>query len=126
VLPDLAGLPDLWRSIGRGRHFRLCTVAREPRQSAVTRVEALVQAQRGDILDFKMFSNLSLNLLVELEASGLTALADALQELGWAVELAPEREALRPRGVERLEGTVQVTFPDGDGELIIPLPKVPG
>ena len=47
VLPDLAGLPDLWRSIGRGRHFRLCTVAREPRQSAVTRIEALEVFRRG-------------------------------------------------------------------------------
>jgi hypothetical protein len=110
----------------RGRHFRLQAVAREPRQSAVARVEALVQAQRGDILDFKMFSNLSLNLLVELEASGVTALAGALEALGWAVELAPEREALQRHGAERLEGTVQVTFPEGDGELAIPLPKVPG
>jgi hypothetical protein len=126
VLPDLSGLPDLWRSIERGRHFRLQAVAREPRQSAMARVEALVQAQRGDILDFKMFSNLSLNLLVEQEASCVAALADALGALGWAVDLEPEREALRQLGAARLDGTVQVTFPEGDGELVIPLPKVPG
>ena len=49
-----------------------------------------MHARRGDILDFKMFSNLSLNLLVELEE------------------------------------TLLLDFPDGDGELAIPLPRVPG
>ena len=64
-----------------------------------------MHARRGDILDFKMFSNLSLNLLVELEAP---------------------REALLARAGERLEGTLLLDFPDGDGELVIPLPRVPG
>lgn len=126
MLPSLAGLPELWRSLERGRHFHLGTVAREPRQDATTRAEALVQAHKGDILDFKMFSNLSLNLLVELEATAVVALADELAALGWPVELAPSREQLLARAGERLEGTFKVDFPEGDGELVIPLPRVPG
>ncbi len=126
MLPSLSGLPDLWRSIEKGRHFHLRTVAREPRERAISRVEGLVQAQRGDVLDFKMFSNLSLNLLVELPAAAVAAVADDLAALGWPVELDPPRPALLARGTERIEGTLLVEFPEGDGELVIPLPRVPG
>jgi len=92
----------------------------------MARAEALVQARRGDVLDYKMFSNLSLNLLVELEATAVVAIADELAALGWPVELDPAREELLARAGERLEGTVLLDFPEGDGELVIPLPKVPG
>jgi len=126
MLPTLEGLPDYWRTIYRGRHFHLRAVAREPRQEAIARAEAAVQARRGDILDCKLFSNLSLNLLIELEAVEILALADALTALGWAVDLDVPRDGLAARGAERLEGTFQVTFPEGDGELVIPQPKVPG
>ncbi len=83
-------------------------------------------ARRGDILDFKAFSNLSLNLLVELEAAAVVGIVDELQGLGWPVDLEPPREALLGRAGERLEGTLLLDFPDGDGELVIPLPRVPG
>lgn len=126
MIPDLQGLPELWRTVYRGRGFKLRAVAREPRTAATSRVEGVVQARRGDILDFKMFSNLSLNLLVELEATAVAGLADDLEGLGWPVDLEPPREALLARAGERLEGTVLLDFPDGDGELVIPLPKVPG
>jgi hypothetical protein len=126
VLPSLQGLPELWRTLYRGRGFKLSAVAREPRADATARAEAAVQARRGDILDFKMFSNLALNLLVELEAAAVVGLADELQGLGWPVELEPPREALLARAGQRLEGTVLLDFPEGDGELVIPLPKVPG
>ena len=126
MLPSLAGLPDLWRSIERGRHFHLRTVAREPRQAAVARAEAAVQARRGDVLDFKQFSDLSLNLLVELEVAGLLSIADELAALGWPVDLDPPRELLATQPAARLEGTFQLTFPDGEGELAIPQPRVPG
>ena len=126
MLPSLAGLPDLWRSIYNGRHFHLRTVAREPRQAAVARAEAAVQARGGDVLDFKQFSNLSLNLLVELEVAGLLSVADELTALGWPVELDPPREVLAAQPAARLEGTLLIDFPDGDGELVVPLPRVPG
>jgi hypothetical protein len=85
-----------------------------------------VQARHGDILDFKMFSNLSLNLLVELEATEVVGLAGEFEGLGWPVELEPPRETLLARAGERLEGTMLLDFPDGDGELVVPLPRVPG
>jgi hypothetical protein len=62
-------------------------------------VEEALQRNGGYVLDFKAFSDLSLNLLVESSGSGAE---------------------------ERLEGTVQLTFPDGDGALAHPQPAVPG
>ena len=126
VLPSLQGLPERWQKLYRGSGFKLRAVARESREAATARAEGAVQARRGDILDFKMFSNLALNLLVELEAAAVVGLADEFEGLGWAVELEPPRQALLARAGERLEGTVLLDFPEGDGELVIPLPKVPG
>lgn len=126
MLPSLQGLPALWQTLYRGRDFRLRAVAREPRAAATSRAQGAVQARRGDILDFKMFSNLALNLLVELEAVEVVGLADELAGLGWPVDLVPAREALLARAGARLEGTLLLDFPEGDGELVIPLPRVPG
>jgi hypothetical protein len=126
VLPDLQGLPELWRTRYRGRGFKLRVVARETRAAATSRAGGAVHARRGDILDFKMFSNVSLNLLVELDAALVVGLADELEGLGWPVDLEPPREVLLARTGERLEGTLLLDFPDGDGELVIPQPRVPG
>jgi hypothetical protein len=115
-----------WKSVARGRHFRVQAVSRGRREEAIARAEEAIQRRRGDILDFKMFSNLSLTLLVELDGDAVPALADELSALGWHVDLEPGRDALAGRCGERMEGTVQVTFPEGDGELVIPVPAVPG
>jgi len=126
VLPSLEGLPALWQTLYRGRAFKLQAVARGPRAEATAQVEAAVQALRGDILDFKQFSDLALNLVVELEAGAVVQLVEALEARGWPVDLEPPREALRSRAGERLEGTIRVDFSDGSGDLVIPLPRVPG
>jgi hypothetical protein len=115
-----------WRSVARGRGFRVQAVARSRRGEAIARVEDAVQRHRGDVLDFKMFSNLSLALVVDMAAAEVVALADELRGLGWHVDLEPARDLLAASPAERLEGTVQVTFPEGDGELVIPVPAVPG
>jgi hypothetical protein len=73
-----------------------------------------------------MFGNVSLNHVVELDAGAVAELVEELSALGWPVEVEPGRETLAGRAGERLEGTLQVTFPEGDGELVIPLPRVPG
>jgi len=128
VLPeDLGKLTEYWRSVARGRQFSVRAVAREPRDRAIPRAEAAVQAQGGFVLDCKLFSDVSLNLIVELSGPGVVALVDGLGALGWPVEVAPAREALAGRaGGGLLEGTFQVTFPEGKGELVIPTPAVPG
>jgi hypothetical protein len=115
-----------WRSKARGNAFAVRAVVRGEREEAIERAKAAVGAAGGDVLDFKMFSNLSLTLIVELRGSGLLSLLDALVALGWNVEVEPGRETFAGRESELLEGTVQLTFPEGDGELRIPQPAVPG
>jgi hypothetical protein len=118
-------LGPYWKSVARGRQFRVQSVAREPRSAAISRVEMLIQQLRGDILDFKAFSDLSLSIIVELSGAGVAGLVDSLLALGWQVNVEPERDAMAACA-ERLEGTVQVTFPEGKGVLRHPQPAVPG
>jgi hypothetical protein len=125
----VTGIEELgpyWKAIARGRRFHLQAVAREPRTAAISRLEEAVQRRGGFVLDFKAFSDLSINLIVELAGEGVVALVDWLESLGWPVELEPGRDALLACAGERLEGTVQVTFPEGDGALAHPQPAVPG
>lgn len=119
-------LPEYWKRVARGREFHIQSVARESRETAISRTEALVQRHGGDVLDFKMFSNLSINLIVEATGAGVVAVVDALTALGWSVELEPARPLLLERAADRLEGTLQISFPEGDGELVVVTPAVPG
>jgi hypothetical protein len=119
-------LPDYWKRVARGREFHVQAVAREARDAAISRTEAVVQRQGGDVLDFKMFSDLAINLIVEASGDGVARIVDELAALGWSVELEPTRELLAARAADRLEGTLQLTFPQGSGELKVTTPAVPG
>lgn len=123
---DPGDLGAYWKSVAPGKDFSVNAVAREPRDLAIARAKEAVQRHHGDVLDFKMFSNLSVNMIVELSGGGVLALLDALAAPGWHVDVVPDREALARRSADRLQGTVQVTFPEGDGELVIKMPAVPG
>ncbi len=119
-------LDEHWKRVARGRDFRLQAVTRGERERAIDLAKEAIAAHRGDVLDFKMFSNLSLCLIVETTGDGASALASALASLGWIVEVVPDPPTLARRGGDLLEGTVQLTFPAGDGQLEIPTPSVPG
>jgi hypothetical protein len=115
-----------WKSVSPGGGFRVQAIARAPRHQAIALVEEAVQRHGGDILDFKMFSNLSLAMIIEMTGSGVLALVASLVALGWQAEVEPASDSLAGRGEDRLGSTLQVTFPEGDGELAIPQPAVPG
>ena len=115
-----------WKRVARARDFRIRVVVHERRDQAIDRGKDAISRSHGDILDFKMFSNLSLSMIIELSGRQLLSLLDSLQARGWGVEVEPGREAVAGRADEALEGTLQLTFPEGDGELRIPTPWVPG
>ncbi len=117
---------EYWRRRARGRHFRVRTVVHGDRNQAIDFFQQAVARHGGDILDFKEFSNLSLSCIVEIRAPNLLALVDSLAVSGWHVEIAPDRATLSAAPEIALEGTLQVTFAGGDGELRIPVPAVPG
>jgi len=120
---DLGGY---WKKIERARDFHVRAVVREPRTQAIEQGRDAVHRSRGDILDVKMFSNLSLSMVIELSGSQLLKLLDSIAARGWHVDVDPDREAIARRATDPLEGTFQMTFPEGDGELKIPVPYVPG
>jgi hypothetical protein len=115
-----------WKTIERARDFHVRVVVREPRDQAIQSSKDSVHQSHGDILDFKMFGNLALSMIIELSGSQLLALLDSLVARGWDVEVDPGREAVAQRPDDALEGTLQLTFPEGDGEFRIPTPWVPG
>lgn len=119
-------LGEYWKTIARGRDFHVQAVARGARMHAIDAGKDAVARSHGDILDFKTFSNLSLAMIVEMSGGGVLSLVDALLAKGWDVEVEPDRGALAGRAADLLEGTFQMTFPEGDGELRIPTPAVPG
>lgn len=119
-------LPDYWKRVARGREFHVQAVAREAREPAISRTEGLLQRHGGDVLDFRMFSNLSINLIVEATGAGIVAVVDELAALGWIPEVEPARVLLLGRAADRMEGTLQLTFPEGDGSLKVTTPAVPG
>lgn len=119
-----ADLGDYWKQVARARGFRLSVIAPGQRNEVIERCKQEVMAHGGDILDFKQFSNLSLNLIVEVSGKGALAIVDGLAGLGWQVKADPAREALDTSEV--LEGTLEITFPGGDGSLKDVVPKVPG
>ena len=115
-----------WKKIERAGDFHVRVVVHEPRDTAIEHGKDAVHQSHGDILDVKMFSNLSLSMIIELSGRQLLSLLDSLQARGWGVEVEPGREAVAQRADDALEGTLQLTFPEGDGELRIPTPWVPG
>jgi hypothetical protein len=119
-------LGEHWKKTARARDFRIRVVVHEGRDQAIDHGKDAVLRNQGAILDFKMFSNLSLAMIIELSGSRLLSLLDSLVELGWNVDVEPDREAIARRATDLLEGTLQMTFPEGDGELEIPVPAVPG
>jgi len=122
----LGDLGAYWKETARARDFRIRVVVREGRERAIEQGKDAVLGNHGDILDFKMFSNLSLAMIIELNGSRVLSLLDSLVALGWDVDVDPDREAIARRATDLLEGTLQMTFPEGDGELRIPVPAVPG
>jgi hypothetical protein len=115
-----------WKRVARARDFRIRVVVHERRDQAIDRGKDAISRSHGGILDFKMFSNLSLSMIIEVNGSRVLSLLDSLVALGWHVDVEPDREALGRLATDLLEGTLQMTFPEGDGELEIPVPAVPG
>ena len=117
---------EYWRHRARGRHFRVRVVTHGDRNEVIQHCQDAVAARGGDILDFKEFSNLSLNCIVEISAGSLVELIDHLIGKGWNVETMPDRQTLLAAPIIRREGTLQITFAGADGERRVPVPAVPG
>ncbi|HLL70630.1 MAG TPA: hypothetical protein VK363_04305 [Pyrinomonadaceae bacterium] len=141
----LVGPPRLAREICRsaasGRFLeqdflRLEGFTRDERHAVISRVREAFAASDASILDFKMFSNVSLNINFELPARRIGELANALAATGLRLSAA-SRAALddwRQRCDEgassqhqaEIAGALHITFIHHEPDLRLHVPPIPG
>lgn len=114
--------------------LRLSGFTRDERHALISRVRDAFAACDASILDFKMFSNLSLSIFFELPARRVVELANALSAAG--VRLSAESRDLIADYGQRREtkdwqpaetgGALQITFIHQDPDLRLEVPPIPG
>jgi hypothetical protein len=80
----------------------------------------------GDLLDFKMFSDMMINFIVEIPAKNILKLNSSLENLNWKTDLKLDERILRNDGILLIQGTMSVSFSSGTGERRDVIPAVPG
>jgi len=93
----------------------------DERLSSITTIKELI-ARYGDIVDFKLFSDVSLTVVIEIGAFNIDKLYNELAE-----NIGMDKFDYL-HSIARKEMTVylNITFTKGTGDLIIEVPAVPG
>jgi len=93
----------------------------DERHSSMSAIKNIV-AKYGDIVDFKLFSDISLSMVIEMEESNIDKLYNELAD-NIAIDTFEYLNSM-----SRKERTVylNVTFTKGTGNLIVEVPAVPG
>jgi hypothetical protein len=140
---DQPGEGILKRALNHGRlleqdFLRLNGCTRDERHDMISRVQRAFTESNASILDFKMFSNLSLNLIFELPARRIGELSAALTATG--LRLSAESRELLGDWQKRYEeaddagasqpteiaGSLQITFIHHEPDLRLEVPPIPG
>lgn len=105
------------------------------RHTMIERVKAALAASGAYILNFHMFSNVSLVLEFEIPLDQLTRLGPAIHTTGLRLEQRSQElldewdQQTAARGAVEsrdLPGTLQITFIHNEPDLIVEVPMVPG
>jgi hypothetical protein len=107
----------------------LSFVTHTRRDCAIHQLEEICHAGSVFILDFNMFSNLSLTRQFEADAAALQSTIDELLRHGFTIQVECQAAIASLRDLAsdaKTIGTLQVTFANEDGSLRIPVPAVPG
>lgn len=107
---------------------RLAGVARGDRHAATARISEAMSEASATIVDVHLFSGVLTVLGFELPPESARGLENALVGAGLELDEASRRaltEVATSRE-ERVEGTLAITFPDGDPDLRRDVPAVPG
>lgn len=112
--------------------LRLSAVTRADRHRMIEAAKDAIGAGGGWILDFRLFSNLSINIVFELPSGRAADLLARLDALDWKFDEDGRNELLAciERGTEVVShdigGTLQITFIHDEPDLHIPVPAIPG
>jgi len=91
------------------------------RLSSINTIKEVV-ARYGDIVDYKLFSDVSLTVVIEIEEFNVDKLYDELaQNIGM-----DKFEYLHSTARKERTAYLNITFTKGTGNLIIEVPAVPG
>ena len=116
--------------------LRLNGITRRDRHEMISRVKEAVLRSGGFVVDFHMFSNVSLclnfeiaaakiqRLEVELEATGLQLTEESRRSLAERHERAEQLD--EADGASEVAGTIQMTFIHDEPDLRIEVPPIPG
>jgi hypothetical protein len=109
------------------RILRLKGIAWGDRNAATSRISEAMSAVGTAIVDVHFFSGVQTTLAFEARPASVRALARALTEAGLELDDA-SFAALEgaANATEELEGTLSITFPEGDSDLRREVPSVPG
>ncbi|MGE5403886.1 MAG: hypothetical protein ACM3PP_03005 [Candidatus Saccharibacteria bacterium] len=108
------------------RFVRLQASTTQERHTVINQVREAITHSGGIILDFKMFSNRSINFVFEISPSDVDKLYRILQEI--ELKLWQDRNDLpiisddAAVKAKDLHGTLQITFIHGDPDLRIEVP----
>lgn len=117
--------------------LRLEGFTRDDRHAMISRVREAFNASSASIVDFKMFSNVSLSIIFELPARRLIELSNALAATGLRLsddsrELMAQRQQryaegeAEPPQQDEFKGALQITFIHHEPDLRLDVPAIPG
>jgi len=93
----------------------------EERHSVINKIQSII-SKYGDVVDFKLFSDISLSIKIEIEELNINKLYDELSHnIGMDKFEYLNSIAKKERAVY-----LNVTFNKGTGNLKIEVPSVPG
>lgn len=104
--------------------FRLEVYAFGERNQAIENCRASLLSNGGDLLDFKMFSDMLVNFMVEIPEKNLLNLQSTFEDLNWKTDL--DINWLLGDSLQMIQGTMSVTFASGVGKRKDVIPAVPG
>jgi hypothetical protein len=97
--------------------FFITVLAPGERQQAIQMAREQILKNQGTILDFKMPSDLSLTLSIELVAYDCLELIREMIQNGWGVDSTPKSSEFEGLGDELLQGSIHITFPEAHGDV---------
>lgn len=111
------------------RRLTLNLATKSKRDVAQDTLKTLCQKTGVDILDFTMFSNVSVVLQIEAKLFAIRALASELTSAEFRLSESSKAELASLSNdplASDIAGTLQVTFATEDGNQSNPVPMIPG
>jgi len=106
--------------------FSLEVYAYGERNYVIEECRTSLASNGGDLLDFKMFSDMLINFVIEISGKNLLKLNSKLQSFNWKTYLKIDEKILSNDSNSMIQGTMSVTLSSGTGDRKDIIPAIPG